>query len=227
MSQTNTEYKKLLLKKSKNRYYLSNAMLIIISTLALYLIISLISFSPPGSDWSEATKYKFIHNLGGIKGARISDILFFIFGVVAYVLPLMMLSFCWSIFLKKNQRNYIDFFSLSLKIIGGLVFILTSCCIASLNIDDIYDFSSGGVIGILLNNIIFLWLKSIYINVILLLLWVIGLTLFTGCSWITISEKIGDKILYILTFIFRLYFRNNYKHNHFNYKKSFKNKPEI
>ncbi|HIF7522551.1 TPA: DNA translocase FtsK, partial [Escherichia coli] len=94
----------------------------------------------------------------------------------------------------------IDYFAVSLRIIGVLALILTSCGLAAINADDIWYFASGGVIGSLLSTTLQPLLHSSGGTIALLCVWAAGLTLFTGWSWVTIAEKLGGWILNILTF---------------------------
>lgn len=100
-----------------------------------------------------------------------------------------------------KNREYTDFFSLALRTIGALALVLTSCALADLNFDDIYNFSSGGVIGSLFSKALLPWFNMLGATLALLSVWAIGFTLFTGWSWLTITEKIGAVILGAVAFI--------------------------
>lgn len=89
---------------------------------------------------------------------------------------------------------------MSLRLIGVLALILTSCGLAAINADDIWYFASGGVIGSLLSTTLQPLLHSSGGTIMLLCIWAAGLTLFTGWSWVSIAEKLGGWLLNILTF---------------------------
>lgn len=118
------------------------------------------------------------------------------FGILAFAIPPLLILGCWAIFQYESQRRYIDFFSLSLRLIGGLALILSSCGLAALNFDDLPNFASGGVIGSVFSNAIMPWFNSLGATLALLFLWAISFTLFTGWSWLTIAEKIGSAVLF-------------------------------
>lgn len=201
MSQEYTEDKDIALKKLSSGRRLLEAVLVVVGIFAFYLMVALVSFSPSDPSWSQTAWHGPIHNLGGGVGAWFADTLFFTFGVLAYALPPIMLFFCWSAFAQRDRRNYVDLFGLSLRLIGSLALLLTSCGLAALNVDDLYYFASGGVIGSLLSNAILPWLNGIGATLALLCVWASGLTLFTGWSWLTIAEKIGVVVLGFLTFV--------------------------
>ncbi|HDV3383547.1 TPA: DNA translocase FtsK, partial [Escherichia coli] len=129
-----------------------------------------------------------------------ADTLFFIFGVMAYTIPVIIVGGCWFAWRHQSSDEYIDYFAVSLRIIGVLALILTSCGLAAINADDIWYFASGGVIGSLLSTTLQPLLHSSGGTIALLCVWAAGLTLFTGWSWVTIAEKLGGWILNILTF---------------------------
>ncbi|MSL70302.1 DNA translocase FtsK, partial [Escherichia coli] len=133
-------------------------------------------------------------------GAWFADTLFFIFGVMAYTIPVIIVGGCWFAWRHQSSDEYIDYFAVSLRIIGVLALILTSCGLAAINADDIWYFASGGVIGSLLSTTLQPLLHSSGGTIALLCVWAAGLTLFTGWSWVTIAEKLGGWILNILTF---------------------------
>ncbi|PLM69197.1 DNA translocase FtsK, partial [Klebsiella pneumoniae] len=141
-----------------------------------------------------------IHNLGGAPGAWLADTLFFIFGVMAYTIPVIIIGGCWFAWRHQENDEYIDYFAVSLRLIGALALILTSCGLAAINADDIWYFASGGVIGSLLSTTLQPLLHSSGGTIALLCIWAAGLTLFTGWSWVSIAEKLGGGILSVLTF---------------------------
>lgn len=201
MSQKYTEDKDIALKKSSSVRRLLAGVLVVVGIFALYLMVAMVSFSPSDPSWSQTAWHDPIHNLGGEVGAWFADTLFFTFGVLAYALPPIMLFFCWSVFAQHDRRDYVDLFGLSLRLIGSLALLLTSCGLATLNTDDLYYFASGGLIGSLLSNGIFPWFNGIGATLSLLCVWASGLTLFTGWSWLIIAEKIGAVVLDLATFV--------------------------
>ncbi|MDE8755506.1 DNA translocase FtsK 4TM domain-containing protein [Pectobacterium polaris] len=201
MSQEYTEDKDVTLKKLSGTRRLLEAILIVVALFAVYLGVALLSFSPSDPSWSQTAWHEPIHNFGGVAGAWLADTLFFIFGVLAYAIPPIMLSLCWAAFRQRDNQQSIEYFTFSLRLIGTLALILTSCGLAALNIDDLYYFASGGVLGSLLSSSMIPRFNSIGATLILLCVWGAGLTLFTGWSWLTIAEKIGAGVLGCLTFM--------------------------
>ncbi|EEQ7054192.1 DNA translocase FtsK [Escherichia coli] len=200
MSQEYTEDKEVTLTKLSSGRRLLEALLILIVLFAVWLMAALLSFNPSDPSWSQTAWHEPIHNLGGMPGAWLADTLFFIFGVMAYTIPVIIVGGCWFAWRHQSSDEYIDYFAVSLRIIGVLALILTSCGLAAINADDIWYFASGGVIGSLLSTTLQPLLHSSGGTIALLCVWAAGLTLFTGWSWVTIAEKLGGWILNILTF---------------------------
>ncbi len=200
MSQEYTEDKEVTLTKLSSGRRLLEALLILIVLFAVWLMAALLSFNPSDPSWSQTAWHEPIHNLGGMPGAWLADTLFFIFGVMAYTIPAIIVGGCWFAWRHQSSDEYIDYFAVSLRIIGVLALILTSCGLAAINADDIWYFASGGVIGSLLSTTLQPLLHSSGGTIALLCVWAAGLTLFTGWSWGTIAEKLGGWILNILTF---------------------------
>lgn len=200
MSQEYTEDKEVTLTKLSSGRRLLEALLILIALFAVWLMAALLSFNPSDPSWSQTAWHEPIHNLGGAPGAWLADTLFFIFGVMAYTIPVIIIGGCWFAWRHQANDDYIDYFAVSLRLIGVLALILTSCGLAAINADDIWYFASGGVIGSLLSTTLQPLLHSSGGTITLLCIWAAGLTLFTGWSWVTIAEKIGGWLLNILTF---------------------------
>lgn len=199
MNQEYIEDKEPKLKKLSSYQRLFEAGLLVVVIFAIYLMLALISFNPADPSWSQTAWHEPIHNIGGETGAWLADTLLFIFGILAYAIPLIIIFQCWMLHLHKSSGGHIDFFALSLRFIGVLALVFSSCGLSAISIDDWYYFASGGVIGSLINSALLPHLNSVGATLVLLCIWAVGLTLFTGWSWLTIAEKVGAFIMYCLT----------------------------
>jgi len=213
LSQEYTEDKDVTLTKLDSGRRLLEALLILVALFAVWLMAALLSFNPSDPSWSQTAWHEPIHNLGGAPGAWLADTLFFIFGIMAYTLPVMMIGGCWFAWRHRANEDYIDYFAVALRLIGVLALILTSCGLAAINADDIWYFASGGVLGSLLSTAMMPLLNSSGGTIALLCVWAAGLTLFTGWSWVGIAEKIGNVVLSVLTFATNRTRRDNTWHD--------------
>lgn len=208
MNQEYTEKKEVLLQSLGSGRLLLDVLLIIVSLVAIYLMISLVSFNPSDPSWSQTAWHLPIHNIGGSVGAWLADTILFIFGVMAYAISPMIIGLCWMIFRQLYLQDHINYFTVGLRLLGILALVVTTCGLAEINIDDIWYFSSGGVIGSLVSNAIVSWFGAVNGILTLVCLWAIGITLYTGWSWMAIAEKIGRIVISMLTFT-----RNSWCHD--------------
>lgn len=200
MSQEYTEDKDVSLTPLSSGRRLLEALLILVALFAVYLMVSLVSFNPSDPSWSQTAWHEPIHNLGGRPGAWMADTLLFIFGVMAYAIPVVIIGLCWISFRHRNSNEFIDCFAIGLRLIGVLALVVTTCGLAAINADDIWYFASGGVIGSLVSSAMSPYLNQMTGTLILLFVWAAGITLYTGWSWLTIAEKIGGVVMTVLTF---------------------------
>jgi len=200
LSQEYTEDKDVSLQSLSSGRRLLEALLILVALFAIYLMVSLVSFNPSDPSWSQTAWHEPIHNIGGSVGAWLADTLLFIFGVMAYAIPPVILGLCWIAFRQRDNQDYFDYFAVGLRLIGVLALVVTTCGMAALNADDIWYFASGGVIGSLVSNAIAPWFSPAGGTLTLLCVWAAGITLYTGWSWLTIAEKIGGVVMGVLTF---------------------------
>lgn len=160
-----------------------------------FLSIALITFSPADPSWSQTSWGGDISNAGGQFGAWVADTLFFTFGLLAYLLPVLLVIVTWVFFRTRDEDEHIDLMLWGTRLLGLVILILTSCGLADINFDDIWYFSSGGVLGDVLNSLALPTLNLLGTTLVLLFSWGAGFTLLTGISWLSIVEWIGSLFL--------------------------------
>ncbi|OBT15988.1 cell division protein FtsK [Vibrio sp. UCD-FRSSP16_10] len=179
--------------------------LIIGVLLAVLMAVSLISFNPADPSWSQTAWGSDVTNAGGLLGAWIGDTLLFTFGVLSYFVPAIIVSLSWIVFRKRSNPQSIDLMLWATRLLGGALLIVTSCGLADLNFDDIWYFSSGGVVGDVIASLALPTLNTLGSTLVLLFFWGASFTLFTGISWLSMVEHIGQGTLsfvsYCLNFV--------------------------
>ncbi|PSW70230.1 cell division protein FtsK [Photobacterium kishitanii] len=175
--------------------------LIISILVAIYMMVALVTFNPADPSWSQTAWEGVVQNKAGSFGALVADTLFFIFGSLAYIIPVILVSLGWFIYHRRSKILSLDYMVYGTRWLGLMLLILSSCGLADLNFDDIWYFSSGGVIGDVVANIALPLLNVLGATLLLMFSWAIGFTLFTGVSWATIVDKLGEKTLSSLTWI--------------------------
>ncbi|ESE43319.1 DNA translocase FtsK [Shewanella decolorationis] len=165
--------------------------LIICCVLATYILLALASFSPSDPGWSQSHFQGDIKNWTGAVGAWIADILLYFFGITAYIMPIIVASTGWLLFKRAHDLLEIDYFSVALRIIGFLLLILGFSALASMNANNIYEFSAGGVAGDVIGQAMLPYFNKLGTTLLLLCFLGSGFTLLTGISWLTVVEKVG------------------------------------
>ena len=173
---------------------LQEALFIVGLLATIFITMSIFSFDPADPSWTQTSWAGTVQNAGGSFGAWIADTLFFVFGSLAYLLPVVLLGCTWIAFRKKDedQDKELDLMMIGTRILGLLILFLTSCALADINFDDLWYFSSGGVVGDVLTSITTPVLNLLGSTLIFMFLWGAGFTLFTGVSWLTIVDNLGD-----------------------------------
>ncbi|WP_318522709.1 DNA translocase FtsK 4TM domain-containing protein [Photobacterium leiognathi] len=173
---------------------------LIISILAaIYLMVALVTFNPADPSWSQTAWDGVVQNKAGALGALVADTFFFSFGSLAYVFPALIVLLGTYLFRRRSKSLSHDYMVYGTRILGLLLLLLTSCGLADLSFDDIWYFSSGGVVGDVVSNISMPLLNVLGTTLVLMAIWAIGFTLFTGVSWTSVADTLGEKTLSSLT----------------------------
>ncbi|MCT7655408.1 DNA translocase FtsK 4TM domain-containing protein [Oceanimonas sp. NS1] len=174
---------------------LFEAGLIAIIVLAVFMMLSLVSYHPSDPGWSQTAWGGDIRNAAGPAGAWLADILLFAFGFSAYLLPPFMVFVGWVTLWRPKGLIDICYLTLSLRIIGFLMVMLSLLTLASMNIGDIYYFSAGGLIGDMLAGALHPVFGGLGTTLLLLCCFATGVTFFTGWSWLLIVERLGALVM--------------------------------
>jgi S-DNA-T family DNA segregation ATPase FtsK/SpoIIIE len=170
---------------------LLEAGLFIAGLIAIFILITLFTFDPADPSWSKTGNYELINNGGGAFGAWLSDILLFTFGWLAFFVPVAVSLIGWLLFRKFHNLIEIDYLALGLRLIGIFLFIIGASTLSSINFDDIYYFSSGGIIGDVFAYLLLPIIGFTGTTLLLLAFLMIGITLMTGMSWIRLVDDLG------------------------------------
>jgi DNA segregation ATPase FtsK/SpoIIIE, S-DNA-T family len=169
---------------------------LIISTFAaVFILCALISFDPADPAWSQTGEFRNVKNITGTAGAWIADILLLTFGWLAYFVPAAIQLFGYLLFKQPHRILQLDYTTLALRVIGFALFITSATAISSINFDDIYNFSSGGVVGDVIATAMMPAFNFTGTSILLLCFFFAGLTLLTGVSWVQFVDYLGSLIV--------------------------------
>lgn len=172
-----------------SRYY-KEVRFIIVLAIAIFLMVSLITYHATDPCWSHVGSTKSVANMGGIVGAWIADILLYVFGFAAYVFPIMLVyATALPLAHKTEQSNKLLTF---MRTIGFLLILGTVCGLSSLYfVVEYLPVGPGGVLGNLIHQSMLKSFHPFGSGVIMFGLLLAGITMFTGLSWLKVIDILG------------------------------------
>lgn len=185
--------------EKKNRNFKQDFALLTLTALCLYILLSLITYSPLDDGWSAAGADTNFRNAGGPVGAYLADALLHGLGYLAYVIPLLAAGKVLQIFRIRNSETPGSVWLL--RLLGFLLSIFPLAALIDLSTLDgtALPAGSGGIMGQGIAHLT-VGLFSIMGGAILLtLVLCIGLMLFWEFSWLLVFDAIGRFILNIFS----------------------------
>jgi len=178
--------------------------LFILSALAAYLLLSLMSYHPQDPGWSHRGPAHLIQNFGGLVGAWFADVFLYLFGYLAYLFPLMVGFSGWLVFRGRSPSGGIDMNVLSVRWAGFLLTVASGCGLATLHFiiePGTLPLDAGGVFGKLVGENLADLFNPLGATLFLLALFLTGVTLFTGLSWLHVMDTTGRLTLLALAWL--------------------------
>lgn len=173
--------------------------LIVIAPFLLYLMVTLVTYSPSDPSWSRSGSVTApLHNAGGTVGAWTADLLLYLTGYVAFLLPVMLGLIAWiALFGLDSDGDGDADLGPALRLVGIVGFLVSATGLLHLRMGVAPDFSagSGGILGRLVGNSLYSGFGPVGGNLFLLALLLISVTLATGLSWLAVMDRIGQWVL--------------------------------
>ncbi|MGF1767735.1 DNA translocase FtsK 4TM domain-containing protein [Enterovibrio makurazakiensis] len=188
-------------RRLNGKQRLKESALILALLSAVFMLVSLLSYDSSDPSWSQTAWDGPVQNAAGSAGAWVADTFFFALGTLAYPMPFLLLLAGWVVFRRRGESEPLNYTILATKILGVVLLLLTSSGLADLNFDDFWYFSSGGVVGDVLTALSLPLFNVLGTTLVLMFLWAAGFTLFTGISWLTIVDTLGEKTLSSVTWL--------------------------
>ncbi len=175
------------------------------ATLAVYLLISLASYDPGDPGWSHSGGGGAVANYGGPVGAWFGDLFLYLFGVMAYLFPILVGYAGWLLFRGRTEDEArATPAQLSLRFAGFLVTLASGAGLAYLHFEanpQVVPLTAGGVLGDLVGQGLANVVSFLGATLFLLALFLSGVTLFTGVSWIRVMDVTGGLTLDALAWV--------------------------
>ena len=200
------------IKKQKHpahyHFHLSNGLresaLVVLFAIGVYLLMALVSFDQADPGWSVSSSGGPIQNIGGSAGAFFADLFLFLFGYLAYLAPFMVAYSGWLIYRGVDDKGELDYHSLSIRWGGFILTLIAGCGLASLHFQQAYlPSDAGGVLGNLIASAFVLAFSYTGTTLLLLALFLAGITIFTSLSWLKVVDTTGRITVTAGGYVFR------------------------
>jgi S-DNA-T family DNA segregation ATPase FtsK/SpoIIIE len=185
-----------LSEELKRRLREAGALLLL--PLALYLLVCLFSYNDQDPSWGHASTVEHARNFGGEVGANIANLLRYIFGLVAYCFPLLLLALGVQVLRHRGART-VQPWEPSLRLIGSVFFFITAPALLYLKFHEepVLPQGVGGIIGMWVGRGLLHAFGDTGAPLLLLAIFLIAVTLATGLSWFKLMDLIGQGMLKI------------------------------
>ena len=175
---------------------------IFLGLVALYLAVSLYSYHPEDPGWSQAVSTHFIHNKGGLVGAWIADFLLYLFGYLGYLFPFILAFDGWRLFRSRSLQQPFDYFHFGLRLLGLLVLFIGGCGLSWMYFKTGANLphavrGAGGIFGDGIGTLLLMTCGHLGSTLVMLALFLIGVTLYSGLSWLWLMDITGHWTLEI------------------------------
>ena len=169
--------------------------------LAVYALLSLLTYTPTDPGWSNSGGNREIENVGGQFGANFSDMLLHGFGYVSFLVPIMILVLGVRFYLNRHSAIEPSYLSRVLVALGFLITVMGGCGLENLHFNHWAadkPFAAGGFLGHWLNGTLVNMFGHIGSTMLMVTMFLTGVTIFSGLSWFSLMDSIGEKIFMMI-----------------------------
>ena len=164
----------------------------------IYLLVALVTNSPNDPGWSHVGDADHIINAGGFIGAWLSDIFFSFLGYVAFLLPVLLALRAWNVYkTRQDNESRVDSLVFTLRILGLVMVLVSATSLASLHYAAVVTslpFGVGGILGSSVEVAALAAFNNVGSTLILVAIFLFGLTVFTDISWLALIENLGRTV---------------------------------
>jgi S-DNA-T family DNA segregation ATPase FtsK/SpoIIIE len=178
--------------------------LFIVGALALYLLIALLTYHPGDPGWSYSGPTGEVRNTGGVAGAWFADIALYLFGYMAFLFPVLIAYGGWLATRRTLPDGGVDWPHLGLRLVGFVVTMAAGSSLARLHFEHptlAMPLNAGGVLGDVIGGALVGAFSFFGATLFLLALFLTGVTLATGLSWLNLMEQTGRRTLELLAWL--------------------------
>lgn len=178
--------------------------LVVLVAIGVYLFLALVTYDRADPGWSVSGVDGVVQNLGGSAGAFFADLFLFLFGYLAYLAPFMVAYSGWLLYRGIDDKGQIDYHVLGIRWGGFLLTLCAGCGLASLHfLPGFLPTEAGGVLGNLIGNAFVLAFSYVGTTLLLLALFLAGVTIFSSLSWLRVVESTGKVSVLLFEYVLR------------------------
>jgi len=167
------------------------AMFVLVA-IGLYLLMALLTYNPQDPGWSYTGSGTSTTNLGGVAGAWFADAFFYVFGYLAYLAPIAVIYSGWLINRGQSPSGQIEYGDIGIRWAGFAVTLAAGCGLATLQCGaGSLPLNAGGIVGDLVGHGLERAFNFVGATLLMLALFLAGITLFTGLSWLALIDLTG------------------------------------
>jgi S-DNA-T family DNA segregation ATPase FtsK/SpoIIIE len=172
--------------------------------IAIYLFISLLTYYPRDPGWSRSVESWQVQNYGGVFGAWFADIFLYLFGYMAYLLPVFFAMGGWLVYRSHEKTLTIDRKHLIFKTIGLLLSLVGGTGLAAMHFPGALGAlpaQSGGILGSAVANALIISFSFVGATIFLLILFLAGIPLVVNFSWFWLMDEVGRIVLNVYDYL--------------------------
>jgi DNA segregation ATPase FtsK/SpoIIIE, S-DNA-T family len=174
----------------------------VFGALALIVFAALATYDRNDPSFATTGEPGPISNVIGPLGAHVAGLLILLFGAPAFLFPVMIGFTGWLLYQDRTRDDAPSRATLAFRALGFLLTLATSCGLASLHFTvRSFPDSAGGVLGSLVGAGLERGLSFLGATLLLLALWLAGVSLFIGLSWIEVMDRTGRATLKALEWL--------------------------
>jgi S-DNA-T family DNA segregation ATPase FtsK/SpoIIIE len=171
-----------------------------VSAVCLYLLLALMTYNPQDPGWSATGSNSKISNLGGPTGAWLADVFFSLVGYAAYLFPVLLAYRALIILLERHEDKHFDWLTFGIRALGLVLVMIAGTALAAMNDTGHSGLpqGAGGILGQAIGNAFTVAFSAVGSRLILLAVFLFGMTIFTDLSWLRLMDRLGAGCLAVV-----------------------------
>ena len=173
---------------------LLEGLVLLLLALSVYLLLALATYDNSDPGWSMVAEVNAIHNAGGRTGAFFADVLFVLFGYLAFLFPLLLGFWGVRVLRERHAGMSGSWPMFSVRLVGFVLTMVAGTGLCYLHLagnGSSLPADAGGILGQVVGSTALAGFNLLGGTLLLATLFLIGMTLFTDLSWIRLAAALS------------------------------------